>query len=275
MDELKKQGKVKHLGVSCHGSAWAYDTKENLEKIMLSAVEDGRFDVLLLSYNFVNAEMGEKVLEACDKKNIATMIMKSNPVHIYGLMEQRVNGLKEKGEEIDEYTQAFYDKYKVMNDSAQNFFQDYNLSGEQEVMKAASRFVLSNTMAHTTIWDFKNLEDVDMMLGLSGTKLTKQEKLVLNGYHNYLGKYNCRIGCNECESACPHNLPVNKILRYNYYFGVKKQEKRAIQKFAKLNIKKPSEVCSNCEAHCEDACKYGVLTRSLLAMAEQNMTNLI
>lgn len=271
MEELKKEGKVRHLGVSCHGSNWAYDTEESLDTIMMTAIEDGRFDVLLLAYNFMNAEIAEKILNACEQKNIATIIMKSNPVYIYGLMENRVNRLTEAGQEVDEYTKAFYDKYKIMNDHALDFFSEYEIGGEGEIMEAASKYVLSNPNAHTTLWDFRNFDEVNNMLKLSGEKITRKDKLVLNGYQKHFGHLSCRIGCSDCVAACPHHLPVNKILRYNYYFNVKKQEKRAISKFARLNGKKPSEVCSGCEGYCEQACRFGVSTRSLLALAQQNM----
>lgn len=271
MEQLKKEGKVRHIGVSCHGNNWAFNTEENLEKILMTAVEDGRFDVVLLAYNFVNADIAEKVLNACEQKNIATMIMKSNPVYIYGVMEDRVTKLTEEGKEIDEYTQAFYDKYKTMQESAMSFFEAYGITNESEIMEAASKFVLSNPKAHTTLWDFNNFEDIQKMLKLSGKKLSKKDKLVLEGYHNHLGKYHCRIGCNDCEGACPHNLPVNRILRYNYYFSAKKQEKRSMHKFAQLKTKKPLEVCGHCEGYCEKACKYDVQTRQLLTIAQKNM----
>lgn len=275
MEQLKKEGKVRHLGVSCHGANWAFDTEESLDKILLSAIDDGRFDVLLLAYNFINAEIAETVLNACEQKNIATMIMKSNPIHLYGLMSDRVSKLNEEGKEVDEYTQAFYDKYKTMNDNASDYFREYEISGEKEVMEAASKYVLSNERAHTTIWDFKNFDDVNSMLNLSGKKLSKKEELVLGGFHKHLGHTTCRIGCNDCVSVCPHHLPVNKILRYNYYFSAKKQEKRAMTKFAKLNSKKPSEVCANCAGYCEEACRFGVSTRSLLAVAQKNMDMIV
>ena len=242
MEQLKKEGKVRHIGISCHGNSWAYDTEESLDKILLTAIEDGRFDVLLLAFNFINAEIADKVLDACERKNIATMIMKSNPVQIYGLISDRMANLNEQGKEVDDYTQSFYDKYKIMNDKAADFFREYGISGEKEIVEAASRFVLSNTKVHTTLWDFKNFDDVNRMLKLSGEKLTKKDQLVLDGFHKHWGHLSCRIGCNECEAACPHHLPVNKILRYNYYFSVKKQEKRAMEKFARLNIRKPAEV---------------------------------
>jgi predicted aldo/keto reductase-like oxidoreductase len=271
MEVLKKEGKVRHLGISCHGSNWAYDIEESLDTILMAAIKDGRFDVLLLAYNFMNAEIVERVLNVCEQKNIATIIMKSNPVYIYGMLEDRVNRLTEAGSEVDEYTKAFYDKYKIMNDHALDFFSEYEIGGESEIMEAASKYVLSNPNAHTTLWDFRNFDEVNNMLKLSGEKLTKKDELVLKGYQKHLGHLSCRIGCNECQAVCPHHLPVNRILRYNYYFNVKKQEKKAISKFARLNSKKPSEVCSDCKGYCEQVCRFGVSTRSLLAIAQQNM----
>ncbi|MEA1897262.1 MAG: aldo/keto reductase [Bacteroidota bacterium] len=275
MEQLKKEGKVRYLGVSCHGNNWAFNTDENLETILMAAVEDGRFDVILLAYNFVNADIAEKILDACEKKNIATIIMKSNPVHIYGLLESRLEKMAEEGKEVDKYTRAFYDKYKVMNNEAQNFFAEYGITSEKELKNAASRYVLSNTKAHTTIWDFQNFDDVENILQLSGQKLSDKDELVLNGYHKHLGHTACRLGCNDCEAVCPHHLPINKILRYNYYFSVKKQEKRAMTKFAQLNLQKPSDLCIDCEGYCEEACKYGVWTRQLLADASHNLEMIV
>jgi aryl-alcohol dehydrogenase-like predicted oxidoreductase len=271
MEQLKKSGKVRHLGVSCHGNSWAYNTEENLETILLAAAEDGRFDVLLLAYNFVNADRAENVLDKCDKKGIATMIMKSNPIHIYGLMDARVNKLTEEGKEIDEYTQAFYDKYKIMQEGAMSYFEAYGITDEKDLKAAATKYVLSNPKAHTTIWDFQNFDDVKEMISLSGQKLSERDTALLNGYHKYLGKYTCRIGCNDCEAACPHHLPINKIMRYNYYFSAKRQEKRAMEKFARLNTQKPMDVCTSCDGMCEKACGYGVQTKQLLASAQKNM----
>ncbi len=271
MEQLKKEGRVRHVGVSCHGNNWAYNINENLESILMNAIDDGRFDVILLAYNFVNAGMAEKILDRCEQKGIATMIMKSNPVHVYNLLEDRMNKLTQDGADADDFTKAYFDKYKVMREQAETFFARYGIRGEDELKKAASRYVLSNLKAHTTLWDFKSFEDMDYILSLSGQRLDERDELVLNGYQEHLGHTVCRIGCNDCESACPHNIPVNKILRYNYYFTVKKQEKRAMDKYASLTLNKPTADCVNCEGYCEQACKYGVWTRPLLAMARQNL----
>ncbi|MFO7756264.1 MAG: aldo/keto reductase [Bacteroidales bacterium] len=271
MEQMKKEGKVRHVGLSCHGNNWAYNTDENLETILMTAIDDGRFDIILLAYNFINADIAEKILDRCEQKGIATMIMKSNPVHIFGLLDSRMQKMVEEGREADEFTQAYYDKYKKMNEQAKSFFERYGISGEKDLKEAASRYVLSNPKAHTTLWDFQSFDELESMLGLSGQKLTQQDNIVLNGHRNELGHTACRIGCNDCEAACPHHIPVNKILRYNYYFSVKKQEKRAMEKYAKLDLPNSADLCASCEGHCEKACKYGVWTRPLLAAARQNL----
>lgn len=179
--------------------------------------------------------------------------------------------MAEEGKEADAFLQAYYDKYKLMDEQANNFFARFGISGEGKLKEAASKYVLSNPRAHTTLWDFQNFEDIENILQLSGQKLTAYDKSVLAGFQKHLGHTVCRIGCNDCEAACPYHIPVNKILRYNYYFSVKKQEKRAMTKYARLDLQKPSALCIDCEGYCEQACKYGVWTRPLLAAAQHNL----
>jgi ferredoxin len=92
----------------------------------------------------------------------------------------------------------------------------------------------------------------------------------LNDFKSKFSSLTCRIGCNVCEAYCPNHIPVNTIMRYNYYFTSKGQEKHAMEKYRDLSGNKP-DVCSNCEAFCERACPYGVLTKPLLAIAHHNL----
>jgi predicted aldo/keto reductase-like oxidoreductase len=64
---------------------------------------------------------------------------------------------------------------------------------------------------------------------------------------------------------------VNTILRYNYYYQNKRDEKGAMKLYANLPGKK-AEICLECPAYCEDACPNGVSARSLMTMAHQNLT---
>jgi aryl-alcohol dehydrogenase-like predicted oxidoreductase len=76
---LKNEGRVKYCGISCHGTSMGTEPEENMEKIIGSAVEDGRFDLVLFVYNYVQQEMGQNILKECAKKNIGTTLMKTDP----------------------------------------------------------------------------------------------------------------------------------------------------------------------------------------------------
>ncbi len=272
MKQLKKEGKVRSVGVSCHGNNHLVNPEESLEKIMLTAVNDGRFDVIQLAYNFFNRDKAEKVINACAQKNIGTQIIKSNPVQLYMMMDERINKTKAEGKEPNKYTVQFYEKFKIMAEEAKTFFAKYDVKTEKELMDAAMKFVLGNDNAHTVLWAFSNFNDIETMLPMSGSSLGATNMSLLEDYNKAFGHLNCRIGCNDCEAACPHHLPVNFIMRYNYYYTVKARQKEAMEKYAALPGKKPSDVCGDCPGYCENACPYQVQTRSVLAMAERNLS---
>jgi predicted aldo/keto reductase-like oxidoreductase len=238
----------------------------------MTAVDDGRFDVFLLAYNFVNSDMAEKVMDACQEKGIGTAIMKANPVQLYLMLADRIKQTEEAGEEPNEYTLGFYEKYKAMTEQGREFFRDYGAITDEDLVVAATRFVLSNPKAHTICIGFNNFTDVKTMLGLSGQRLTAADTSLLENYKDAFGRLTCHFGCNLCEAACPHHLPVSTIMRYNYYFEVKKHEREAMEKYARLPGEKPHVLCNGCPGFCEQACPYGVSTRALLAAAHLNMS---
>jgi len=131
--------------------------------------------------------------------------------------------------------------------------------------------VLSNENVDTICCIFQNFNDVEKYIKLSGTRLELPTKAILNDFKSKLGRYQCRIGCNICEEYCPQNIPINTIMRYNYYYTSKGQEKSAMQKYSELPGGKP-DVCLTCEGFCEKACPYGVLTRPLLTIAHHNLS---
>jgi predicted aldo/keto reductase-like oxidoreductase len=270
MKQLKAEGRIRFTGVSCHGSAHLADPEESIDKVLLAAVDDGRFDVFLMTYNFMNAPQAEIVLDVCEKKGIGTAIMKSNPVMIYEILDGYVKKMEEKGDTIPEYYSIFHDKYLKQNEYAKEYFSKYDIKDNEELAKAAQLFVLSNIKAHTTCIDFRNLTDVDWFLKLSGKKLDSLHADLLDHYRENFGYLNCRIGCNICEKACPHNIPINTIMRYNYYYQKKGDQKHAMELYRKLNSSKP-ELCESCPGYCENACPYGVATKGLLSIANDNL----
>ncbi len=270
MKQLKAEGRVKFTGCSCHGSAHLADPEESIDKVLLSAVDDGRFDVFLMTYNFMNAPQADPVLNACEEKGIGTAIMKSNPVMIYEILDGYVKRMEEKGDTVPEYYSIFHDKYLKQNEYAKEYFKKYNAASSEELIRAAQLFVLSNPRAHTTCIDFRNISDVETLLSLSGKRLESSQAELLDHYIEKFGYLNCRIGCNLCDNSCPHKVPVNTILRYNYYFQKKGDQKHAMGLYKNLKSARP-EFCASCPGYCEDACPYGVAAKGLLALAHENL----
>lgn len=266
-DILKKQGKIRFTGLSCHGPEWGPESSENLEDILMAAIEDGRFDVLFLPYNFLSNKMGERILKACNGHDIGTMIMKSNPILAY----ENYLSMMERGREVNRTDQKYYEGLHEAMQDADIFFKMYHMNDMEELKDGAIQFILSNPDVHTICCRFRTFSDIQKYVRLSGTTLDDRMAQVLNDFRNHLGFINCRIGCNICEKACPHHVPVNTIMRYNYYFQTYGMEKTAMQYYQDLPGEKAG-ICRDCEGYCEQACPHGVLSRFLLTQVHKDLS---
>ena len=270
--QLKQEGKVKFCGIACHGSYFPGNPEDTMENILKCAIDDGRYDLILIVYNFLHHEQGKKVLEAAGKKNIATTVMKSNPVKMYNLMKDYAEQLAAENKEFPEYYKSTFEDYKKYSEDAKAYLENNGITSyDEQLSDVATRFVLNNHEVHCALIDFKNFNELESHIKYAAELMTAQSFGRVNDFRTLFSKIYCRIGCNTCESECPHQVPINTILRYNYYFSAKGDEKSAMQKYKDLPGGKP-DACIGCEGFCEKACPYGVLTRPLLAMAHQNLS---
>jgi predicted aldo/keto reductase-like oxidoreductase len=270
MDQLKKEGKVRFVGVAHHGSRFQ-SQEESMEKVLIGAVDDGRFDALLLVYNFLQKEAGEQVLEAAAKKHVATTIMKSDPLGRYFQMKERIEQMRKEGEPIDERMQSYMTRMEETAKKAESFLQENNLKNPTEIREAALKFVLDNPKVNTLNLAFSNFDDVHNLLKLSGSGLGKMDKNMLAAFEKMCGQLYCRHACGICEIHCPHKVPVNTIMRYNHYFEAHGSEKYAMEKYAKLETPK-ADNCRNCTGWCEQSCPHGVPIQGLLNLAHSQLT---
>lgn len=268
--ELKAQGKVRFCGLSNHGLQWG-DVPETMEKVHLAAAEDGRFDVALFVYNFIQRDMGENILKAYKEKNVGTTLMKTNPVLNYLERKERADKIKEEGKEIPERSRQLLERLKTRADKAEAFKKKYNLTNFNQIRDAAIKFVLSHPYVNSVCPTIKNFSDLEAYVALSGTKSGPAERKKLAAYEATFGEFYCRHGCGECESQCPRGVPVNTIMRYNHYFGAQGREKTAMVKYASLQRNK-ADRCLNCSGYCEQACPYGVPIQGLLVLAHQTLS---
>ena len=187
-------------------------------------------------------------------------------------MNEYAEQLKAENKEFPEYYRSTFEQYKKYNEDAKAYLETTGITSQDDQLSdIATRFVLNNRGVHCALIDFKNFNELESHIKYAGGLMTDQSFKRLNDLRTVFSKIHCRIGCNACESKCPRQIPINTILRYNYYFTSKGNEKSAMKKYADLPGGKPDD-CMECEGFCEKACPYGVLTRPLLAIAHRNLS---
>ena len=269
--QLKADGRLKHAGISNHGSFHGIDAREPLSDVLLAGAEDGRFDVYLMAYNYLKHDQSEEVLRACKEKGIGTTLMKTNPVGGYLGMKEAVAKFESEGKEIPEFYSKTLAKFKTKYEQAEGFLKKYNLEDPSEIKDAAIKFCLNNSNVSTVCVTFRNFNDVAKYVKLSGTRLTAADQKALAVYAKSMGQFYCRHACGICESSCPQNVPINTIMRYNHYFASQRREKYAMEKYAKL-ASSAADQCHNCSGSCESACPFRIPIQTLLVLAHQNLT---
>jgi aryl-alcohol dehydrogenase-like predicted oxidoreductase len=269
--QLKADGKLKYAGISYHGAFAGMEIKETMGQVLLAAAEDGRFDVFLMTHNYLRQEQSEKVLKVCKAKTIGTTLMKTDPVARYFMIKEGIERLEKEEKEIPEMYRKALEILKEKYDKAQEFLRKYELEYPTEMREAAIKFCLSNPDANSICVRFQNFKDVERYVRLSGKRLTPTDHTALDVFAKSFGQFYCRHACGICESKCPHHIPINTIMRYNHYFTGQGREKYAMGKYAKLNTEVANH-CMNCDGRCQTECPYAVPIQTLLVLADQNLT---
>ena len=184
--QLKEEGKLKHIGISSHGPRG--DEPDAMDTVLIKAAESGHYDVMLLSYGFLNAEEGERVLKVCKEKNIGTTIMKSAT----GLMEKPVYDPENPSEQIQEWFEYLEEQGNTREEAVERikkhlerenanfedsvarskpFIEKNGIKTQDELDLKSFQWVLGNPDAHTICPSMPNFDALDRLLPLSGTQL--------------------------------------------------------------------------------------------------------
>ena len=271
--ELKAEGKVRFLGLSNHGTehALAGPVEDRMEDVIGAAAEDGRFDVTLFVYNFLQKEQGERIIETCRAKDMGVTLMKTNPVAFAAGIDEYLERIESRGRQVPESVARMAAEYSSFVEAAEEFKARHHLQTDAEMRDAAIKFALTNRGVHSVCPSINTFDDLETYVALSGETLTETDGSMLESYEASLGRYYCRHACGICEPACPERVPVNTIMRYSHYFVAQGREKHAMQQYASLPRAR-ADVCLQCAGPCETACPYGVPIRALLTRAHETLT---
>ena len=225
---------------------------------------------MLFVYNFIQTELGSRLLKLCREKNIGTTIMKANPVGTLAFIERMVDAVKEEGM-TDAGVTALLERLKRVADQAEGFKNEYDLKNTSEVRRAAYQFVLADPDVNTVCCTIGSYDSLEAYVSLSGTRLNGCGAERLARYAATYGQLYCRHACGLCESQCPSGVPVNTIMRFSHYFHSQGREKYAMAEYAALPTNR-ADTCKNCSGHCQSACPYGIPVHGLLSLAHDALT---
>jgi aryl-alcohol dehydrogenase-like predicted oxidoreductase len=280
--QLKADGRLRFVGVSNHGSR--SEEEESMDDVLVAAAEDGRFDLMLIAYNFMNHDKGDKVLAACKKNNVGTTAMKTAPgtAEIPALDPENpserwakyIDSQVEAGEKREDVIKDIQDYIAEAEKSyadAQPFMEEHGVTDRQGLRMAAVQWVLANPDMHTACIGFRDFDTIDRFLPLSGSKMTQARAAALDHYRVAASSLYCRHACTECSGACPQGMPVSTVMRYAYYFTEQSREKHAMSKYRSLGFG-ASSPCDSCNGPCAGACPFGVNIKANLVAAHGLLT---
>ena len=270
IQKLKRKGIIRFCGVSCHGQSW-YTESQPMDQVLDAAINEGFYDLFLLVYNYVQREMAEYIINQCKKNDIAITLMKTNPFGgFYSTIKQSIDSRLKEGKELTPSMKTIHEKFTLKQEKAASFLQKYGIDDEVGMRDSAVKFVLNNPNVHSVLVTFQNFQEIDDYVRLSGQRFEPDDSQYLTHCKEVYDPFYCRHACGICESACPHKVPVNTIMRYYHYFSAQQRKSYSTSQYQ--NLENNASNCLNCSASCQDACPYGVQILTLLKVAHTNLS---
>jgi predicted aldo/keto reductase-like oxidoreductase len=232
-EDLKKSGKIKFAGFSCHDPM--------LPELVEAAAEAGWLDQMMIQYNFRTMD-GDKVKRAVDKASKANMgivAMKTQggaKEFRAGEQDPRMNGLMEKG-------------FKVH--------------------QAAIKAVFSDERFHAVVSEMTNFDELRENMGAAVEPLGAKEARLLEEHRVLTANRFCH-GCGHlCETAAK-GVPVATVLRYYRYYEAygKRDQARALYQALPAESRAIADLDL---ADVDAACPHGLPVADLLRTADRRL----
>ncbi len=230
---LKKSGKIRFAGFSCHDGM--------LPELVEAAAEAGWVDQMMIKYNFREMD-GEKVKRAIDKAskaNIGIVAMKTqggSRVFQAGKQDVRMNGLMEKGFKFHQ---------------------------------AAIKAVFNDKRIQAVVSEMTNFDQLRENMGAAVEPLGAKEARLLDEHRVLTANRYCH-GCGHLCETSARGVPVATVLRYYRYYEAygKREEARALYQA----LPPESRAIADLDlAGVDAACPHGLPVADLLRTADRRL----
>ncbi len=240
----KKQGKIRYSGMSGHAG--------NLIQCLDYCTENSVVDVYLIAYNFgqdpafyQRFTRGFDFIARFPKLPLALARAKAKGIGVVAmktLMGARLNDMRP------------YEK------------------GGATFSQAAFRWVLSNPNVDSLVISMTSKDNITEFVGASGwKKISRREVPILKKYARLNGTSYCRHACNDCEGACPENVPIADVLRTRMYASDYEDVRFAKAEYSMLGA--GASACLTCSHQsCAGACTHGLPIEKMTAPTHELLT---
>jgi predicted aldo/keto reductase-like oxidoreductase len=235
-ERLKKEGKCRFCGLSCHA---------NHENVVRKAVDCGRYDMVQVGYNVFDIEEPSGSVETygdyLGASGMGDLIRHAarHEVGVIAMKTLKVGGRRQK-----------LDRYRA---------------GSSSLFQAMLRWVLENRQVASAVTEILNREQMEEDLAVPGTPLSPEEKASLWLHVAENGGDYCRL-CGRCRKGCPSQLATTDILRLLAYLESYGKPAAAKAGYSELRPEETALACRDCGG-CEKACPYGVRVRARIKEA--------
>jgi hypothetical protein len=240
-ERAKQQGKIRYLGLSGHGG--------RLIECLNHAIESGKFDVMLVAYNFgQDPSFLQRFTRSFD-------FIAINPELPRTLQKAKAAGMGVIA-------------MKTLRGARLQSMERYQRDGAT-FAQAAFRWVLSNRHVDALVVTMQSTAQVDEFVAASGSgKVTRHDMELLQRYAALHNATYCRPLCDACEPACPEQVQIADVLRHKMYFEDYGAERMAMEEYARLAHN--AAACLTCtHQRCLQACPYGLPIPQLTRQAHR------
>jgi predicted aldo/keto reductase-like oxidoreductase len=229
-EDAKKQGKIRHIGISTHNPAAIVDR----------VLAVGKFEVVLSTYNFTVGGANDPAYKKLVDAGIGMVAMKvmapasraGGFSNLPGYRADRMDRVTKPGGPL-----------------------------------AALKWVLRDTRFATTIPSMTDIDQLEMNFGAMSEPFSAADEKLLARINEDIRPLYCRM-CYQCSGQCPKGVPVADTIRYLSYADFYGQFALGREHFLALREEARAVRCRDCGA-CEVKCPNGVHVAERLVRAQE------